>query len=151
MFASAICEDMRRRRDWKPGRTMYETTTEGILVRVRPSFLEERSSPEGDRWVFAYTVEIVNASDVTVELVKRYWHITDAKGRSEEVRGPGVVGEQPVLLPGDSFTYTSGCPLPTPSGIMRGRYEMKREDDTVFHVDIPAFSLDAPTKARVLN
>lgn len=131
---------------------MYELTTEGIAVRVSPSFLEERSSPADNRWVFAYTVEIVNASSERVQLVKRYWHITDGNGRSEEVRGPGVVGEQPVLSPGDSFTYTSGCPLPTSSGIMRGSYEMRRDDGTVLQVAIPAFSLDAPVaRTRVLN
>ena len=131
---------------------MYELTTEGIAVRVSPSFLEERSSPADNRWVFAYTVEIVNASSERVQLVKRYWHITDGNGRSEEVRGPGVVGEQPVLAPGDSFTYTSGCPLPTPSGFMRGTYRMQRIDGSLFDVEIPSFSLDAPTGApRTLN
>ena len=128
-------------------RSLYEAMTEGIAVRVRPAFLKERSSPQEGRWLFAYTIEIENASNETVQLRSRHWRITDAAGRVEEVHGPGVVGEEPILDPGDSFTYTSGCPLTTPSGIMCGSYEMERPDGSRFQVAIPAFSLDAPTSA----
>ena len=130
---------------------MYEATTERITVTVRPTYLEERSSPEEGRWLFAYTIEIINRSEATVRLRSRYWHITDALGHVEEVRGPGVVGEEPVLSPGDSFTYTSGCPLPTASGIMRGQFHMQRDDGSVFDIDVPAFSLDAPAGLRIIN
>lgn len=130
---------------------MYEQTTEGISVKVSSSFLPERSDPEEGRWMFAYTVEIVNGSPVEVQLVSRYWHITDANGRVEEVRGPGVVGEQPILSPGDSFTYTSGCPLRTSSGILKGTFRMQCDDGRFVDVGIPAFSLDAPAGQRVLN
>ncbi len=126
---------------------MYQATTKGITVRVRPIYLEERSSPKDGRWLFAYTIEIDNSSPETVQLRSRHWLITDATGRVEEVQGSGVVGEQPVLDPGDSYTYTSGCPLPTPSGIMRGSYQMERPDGSLFEVAIPAFSLDAPSAA----
>ncbi|MCW4116262.1 Co2+/Mg2+ efflux protein ApaG [Aurantimonas sp. MSK8Z-1] len=129
---------------------MYRTTTHDITVTVTPRFLEEHSDAEKSRWVWAYTVEIENGSGLTVQLRSRHWHITDGLGRVQEVEGPGVVGEQPVLEPGDSYTYTSGCPLGTPSGIMRGHYEMEAEGET-FEVTIPAFSLDLPAGERVLN
>lgn len=131
---------------------MYEATTSGVTVSVTPRYLEDRSSPDERRWVFAYTVEISNGSADTLRLRTRYWHITDGTGRVEEVRGAGVVGEQPILAPGDSYTYTSGCPLGTPSGIMRGTYSMERADGSRLDVTIPAFSLDAPAeRPRVLN
>lgn len=130
---------------------MYKAVTEGIEVTVQPTFLPEHSSPEEHRWVWAYEVEIRNRGDETVRLRNRHWTITDANGQVEEVRGPGVVGEQPTLPPGGSFRYTSGCPLTTPSGIMVGRYEMEREDGGRFFVDIPAFSLDLPDNARTVN
>ncbi|MFD2236172.1 Co2+/Mg2+ efflux protein ApaG [Aureimonas populi] len=130
---------------------MYQETTEGITISVTPSFLKDRSSPEERRWVFAYTIEIANGSDRTVQLRSRYWHIMDESGHVEEVRGIGVVGEEPVLAPGDSFTYTSGCPLGTPSGIMRGHFRMECEDGHAFDACVPAFSLDAPAQPRVLN
>ncbi|WP_185983376.1 Co2+/Mg2+ efflux protein ApaG [Aureimonas mangrovi] len=130
---------------------MYETTTALITVRVSPSYLETQSDPDEGRWVFAYTIEIVNRSEQRVRLRSRYWHITDGVGHVEEVRGPGVVGEEPTLMPGDSFTYTSGCPLSTPSGIMRGHFHMQRPDGSFFDVEVPAFSLDAPTGRRTLN
>jgi ApaG protein len=130
---------------------MYQATTFGITVTVSPAFLDERSAPDEGRWLFAYTVEIVNRSSETVQLRSRYWHITDGFGRVEEVRGPGVVGEQPVLGPGDSFTYTSGCPLGTPSGIMHGQFYMEYEDGREFSIAVPAFSLDVPAGERVLN
>ncbi|MEX6508030.1 Co2+/Mg2+ efflux protein ApaG [Jiella sp. M17.18] len=130
---------------------MYQAITKGVTVTVRPTFLQDQSQPERGRWVWAYTVEIENGSGDTVQLRSRYWHITDANGHVEEVRGPGVVGEQPVLKPGDSFTYTSGCPLGTPSGFMRGHYRMQATGGGFFEVEIPAFSLDVPAETRVLN
>lgn len=130
---------------------MYQATTRQIVVTVMPIFLDEQSEPSEGRWVWAYRVEIENDGDVGVTLEQRYWHITDANGHVEEVSGPGVVGEQPMILPGDSFTYTSGCPLPTPSGIMRGYYSMRSEGGEIFEVQIPAFSLDLPSNDRVLN
>ncbi len=130
---------------------MYRATTRQIVVTVMPAYLDEQSDPAEGRWVWAYRVEIENDGDVAVTLERRYWHITDANGRVEEVAGPGVVGEQPVILPGDSFTYTSGCPLPTPSGIMRGTYSMRSDEGEVFDVEIPAFSLDLPSDDRILN
>ncbi len=131
---------------------MYTATTRHITVSVTPSFLPDQSEPAERRWVFSYRIAIENGSRETVQLRSRYWHITDAHGHVEEVRGPGVVGEEPILSPGDSFTYTSGCPLPTPSGFMRGTYRMQRIDGSLFDVEIPSFSLDAPTGApRTLN
>lgn len=130
---------------------MYKATTRQITVTVTPTYLEDQSRPEDGRWVWAYTVEIENGSRDTVQLRSRYWQITDGKGHVEEVDGPGVVGEEPILTPGDSFTYTSGCPLSTPSGIMRGHYRMQRPDGSLFTVEIPAFSLDLPARSRVLN
>ena len=129
----------------------YTATTRHITVSVTPVYLEHQSTPEAGRWVFAYKVAIENGSRDTVQLKSRYWHITDGNGHVEEVRGPGVVGEEPILTPGDSFSYTSGCPLPTPSGIMRGHYVMETTSGRSFEVAIPAFSLDAPAKKRVLN
>ncbi|MBB4003999.1 MAG: Co2+/Mg2+ efflux protein ApaG [Aurantimonas endophytica] len=130
---------------------MYTATTRAITVSVTPSYLDDQSAPEDGRWVWAYTVEIANGSPDVVQLQSRYWHITDANGHVEEISGPGVVGEQPTLSPGDSFTYTSGCPLTTPSGFMRGHYRMRAPDGSLFEVEIPAFSLDLPARSRVLN
>ncbi|MDN2566693.1 Co2+/Mg2+ efflux protein ApaG [Aquibium sp. A9E412] len=130
---------------------MYRSVTHDIEVRVEPFFLADRSDPDDNRFVWAYRVTIANHSRERVMLVSRYWHITDARGRVEEVRGAGVVGEQPVLDPGDSFQYTSGCPLSTPSGIMVGRYLMRDARGREFQVDIPAFSLDLPGEARSVN
>jgi ApaG protein len=123
---------------------MYEQETDGIKVSVEPIYLEDQSQPSEDHYVWAYQVTIENRSPQTVQLLNRHWRITDAQGRTEEVRGPGVVGEQPVLRPGESFEYTSGTPLSTPSGIMLGSYEMEAEDGSAFDVAIPAFSLDSP-------
>ena len=130
---------------------MYRATTHGITVTVTPTYLEDQSMPDDGRWVWAYTVEIENGSRQTTRLRSRYWHITDANGHVEEVSGPGVVGEEPQLAPGDSFTSPSGCPLGTPSGFMRGHYRMEQEDGTQFQVEIPAFSRDVPARQRVLN
>lgn len=130
---------------------MYEEITDGIKVTVKPIYLEDQSSPSDDHYVWAYQVVIENLSDRTVQLINRHWRITDAMGRMEEVRGPGVVGEQPVLEPGERFEYTSGTPLSTPSGIMFGTYEMETEDGDAFDVTIPAFSLDSPHQPIQLN
>lgn len=129
----------------------YSAVTGGVCVRVTPVFLEEESSPDEGRYFWAYTIEISNEGTDSVQLRSRHWRITDGNGRTEEVRGPGVVGKTPVLKPGESFTYTSGCPLTTPSGIMAGTYQMTREDGTLFNVTIPAFSLDSPHSRRSLN
>jgi len=130
---------------------MYAQTTRGIRIVVQPHFLEDQSTPDENHYVWAYKVKIENHGPRTVQLKNRYWRITDAIGRVQEVRGPGVVGEQPVLHPGESFEYTSGCPLPTPSGIMAGTYEMHAEDGEVFDVAIPPFSLDSPHQPRQVN
>jgi ApaG protein len=134
---------------------MYRTSTRGIEVVVTPRFLEDRSSPANNYYFWAYAIEIVNHGPETVQLLTRYWRITDALGRCQEVRGPGVVGEQPVLKPGESFQYTSGVPLPTSSGFMVGSYNMITAGGERFDVAIPAFSLDSDgpgvPQARTLN
>jgi len=129
----------------------YEAETRGVKVRVAPSFVPEHSDPEEDRWVWAYTVEIENGGRETVQLVDRRWIITDGQGRVEQVAGPGVVGEQPVLQPGDSYQYTSGCPLPTDSGAMMGAYGMVTEAGERFEALIPPFSLHLPGAERAVN
>ena len=129
----------------------YTAETNGILIRVRPSYLAGQSDPDEGRWVWAYQIEIVNLTGSTVQLMARRWTITDAHGHVEEVRGPGVVGEQPVIEPGGSYSYASGCPLTTDSGSMVGAYYMTDVDGRSFEVEIPAFSLDTPEARRVLN
>ena len=123
---------------------MYQKMTESIEITVKTSYLEEQSTPVDDHFVWAYQIEIRNLGEDTVQLLNRHWHITDSLGRVQEVKGPGVVGEQPTLAPGESFEYTSGTPLNTPSGIMVGTYEMQRSNGERFNVDVPAFSLDSP-------
>ena len=130
---------------------MYESVTHQVKVTVQPSFDPERSDPDERRYFWRYAVEIVNLGDKSVTLIERHWRITDAAGRHQEVRGPGVVGEQPTIEPGKSFRYTSGCPLTTPSGLMVGEYRMVDPDGRSFEVSIPAFSLDYPDAKRVLN
>jgi len=130
---------------------MYSETTHGIRITVRPNYLDDQSSPDENHFVWAYHVRIENQGPVTVQLKSRHWKITDAMGRLQEVQGPGVVGEQPVLQPGESFEYTSGTPLSTPSGIMAGSYQMQGPDGQVFDVTIPAFSLDSPHQPIRLN
>jgi ApaG protein len=131
---------------------MYRAVTRKIEVTVKPRFLADRSSPASSYFFWAYTIDIVNGSDETVQLKTRHWKITDALGRLQEVKGSGVVGEEPVLKPGESYEYTSGVPLPTPSGFMEGSYGMITEDGRPFDIDIPLFSLDAPQSGkRVLN
>jgi len=130
----------------------YTAETEGVVVRVRPSYLAGQSDPAEGRWVWAYQIEIVNLSGGPVQLVARRWTITDALGRVEEVRGPGVVGEQPVIEPGDSYAYAfSGCPLTTPSVSIVVAYFMQDAEGRMFEAAIPAFSLDVPDARRVLN
>ena len=123
---------------------MYHQITNSIKVTVNPVYLEDQSSPSEQHYVWAYQVTIENLGDETVQLRNRDWSITDASGHTQEVRGPGVVGEQPILGPGDSFEYTSGTPLKTPSGLMVGSYEMESEGGARFDVPVPAFSLDSP-------
>jgi ApaG protein len=145
---------MMRARPQRPGlggEQMYRTVTRGIEVSVTPKFLAERSAPKDGYYFWAYTIEIANHSAETVQLKTRHWRITDATGRLQEVRGAGVVGEEPVLKPGEAFEYTSGVPLPTPSGFMAGTYGMVGAGGEKFDIDIPAFSLDATDAARVIN
>ncbi|KQN01607.1 Co2+/Mg2+ efflux protein ApaG [Sphingomonas sp. Leaf230] len=123
-------------------------TTDGVTVRVSVSYLPEQSEPERDRWFWAYHIRLENEGTETVQLLTRHWVITDGRGARHSVEGEGVVGEQPVIEPGASFDYVSGCPLATPSGAMQGSYQMVREDGAVFAVEIPRFSLFAPA---VLN
>jgi len=130
---------------------MYSQTTRDILVTVKPFYLDDQSSPADSHYVWAYRVRIENQGSRTVQLLNRHWVITDAIGRVQEVKGPGVVGEQPMLKPGDAYEYTSGTPLPTPSGIMVGSYEMAAEDGEVFSIAVPAFSLDSPHDKPRLN
>ncbi len=130
---------------------MYEKITRNISVSVRPFYLEEQSAPDEDRFVWAYRVNIVNRGLETVQLLERHWRVTDKYGRLQEFRGPGVVGEQPVLKPGESFEYSSGCPLGTPSGIMAGSYQMTTTGGERFDIEIPAFSLDSPHEKAVIN
>jgi ApaG protein len=130
---------------------MYEAVTQGIRVRVTPQYLEEESSPNEGRYVWAYTVDIHNEGSQTVQLRTRYWRITDASGRTEEVKGAGVVGQTPVMAPGTSFQYTSSCPLSTPSGIMMGTYHMTTGSGDRIDVAVPAFSLDSPHSKPRLN
>ena len=130
---------------------MYKAVTRGISVTVMPRFMPEESSPGDGRYFFAYTVEIINQSLARVQLKARYWRIVDGRGHVQEVRGAGVVGKQPVLGPGESFSYTSGCPLTTPSGTMQGTYAMVTTEGETFEVEIPAFSLDSPHARRVVH
>lgn len=130
---------------------MYSAVTRGIRITVTPQFVPERSSPDENHFFWTYTVEIVNLSPDRVQLRTRYWRITDGVGQTQEVRGAGVVGEQPVLEPGAAFEYTSGCPLSTPTGIMAGHYGMTTDAGEVFTAEIPPFSLDSPHAAYTIN
>jgi ApaG protein len=130
---------------------MYIAITRDIQVTALPDFLPDRSDPDQGRFFWAYTIEIANLGRTPVQLVSRHWIIIDANGRREEVRGPGVIGEQPVLQPGETFRYASGCPLTTPSGMMQGSYRMVTDLGEGFDVEIPAFSLDSPLSNPTLN
>lgn len=129
----------------------YEATTSGIKVEVEPFFIPEQSSADERRWVFGYKVTIANGGSQPVQLKSRHWKIVDALGRIQEVRGDGVIGEQPLIEPGDAFEYASGAPLPTSSGTMHGTYQMIGADGMWFDVEIPMFSLDAPGSRGSLN
>jgi len=131
--------------------TGYTAITRGIAVRVEPAYLEAQSSPGTSQFFWAYRVTITNQGLETVQLLNRHWMITNARGELNEVKGPGVVGEQPVLQPGESFAYTSGAPLNTPWGMMGGSYQMETESGERFDVEIPTFSLDSPNQGIVLN
>ncbi len=130
---------------------MYQAVTRNIAVTVSARFMADRSSTDENKYFWAYTVEIRNRGDKTVQLKSRHWVITDGVGKTEEVSGPGVVGEEPVLEPGQAFEYTSGVPLPTPSGFMTGTYGMITLDGERFDIEIPVFSLDSPDTKRTLN
>ncbi len=130
---------------------MYRAVTQDIEVEVEPFYMEDKSEPAEQRFFWGYRVTISNNSQREVQLLTRYWRITDGRGRVEEVSGPGVVGEQPELAPGDSYQYTSGCPLSTPSGFMVGRYTMRVGETDFLDVAIPAFSLDVPGGRRSIN
>jgi len=132
-------------------KSTYRAVTRQIEVRVTPRFLPERSSPENGYFFWAYTIILTNLGRETVQLKTRHWRITDAQGRLQEVRGAGVVGEEPVLRPGENYEYTSGVPLPTPSGFMTGSYGMVTDRGEKFDIEIPAFSLDTPQRERTIN
>lgn len=128
---------------------MYRAKTRSIEVTVEPSYVESESG--NGRHFWSYTINITNGGSQIVQVRSRHWRITDGNGRTEEVKGAGVVGKQPVLKPGESFTYTSGCPLTTPSGIMVGTYQVETDGGERFNIAIPAFSLDLPDTPRTLN
>jgi ApaG protein len=130
---------------------MYNALTRSIAVSVEPFFVEDQSRPDEQRWVFGYRVRIANQGAEPVQLMGRHWRITDARGRMIEVRGEGVVGEQPRLEPGETFEYTSGTPLATSTGMMLGSYQMVTDQGEAFEVSIPAFSLDAPGALATLH
>lgn len=130
---------------------MYDCITRGIRVSVEPRYLDGQSRPDEDYFVWAYTIVIENTGSETVTLKTRYWKITDSLGRVQEVRGAGVVGEQPTLEPGERFEYTSGAPLATSSGFMVGAYQMETAQGEPFNVNIPAFSLDLPEATGSLH
>lgn len=125
--------------------TSSEALTEGVRVSVRARYSAEHSDPGQSQWFFLYTIRIQNEGDETVQLTDRHWYIVDGSGRTEEVQGPGVVGNQPVLEPGQAFEYTSGCPLTTPFGSMSGTYRMQRSNGTVFEAEVGLFELREPS------
>lgn len=130
---------------------MYTKTSHNIKVTVMPSYLEGQSNPDTGEYIWAYTIQVENHGEETVQLINRYWHITDAQGEVQEVRGEGVIGEKPTLEPNQAFRYTSGVPLSTPSGVMKGHYEMENEFGERFLIEIPIFSLDSPTQIERPN
>ena len=147
----SLCPSPTRHSKLWPVGSMYEAITGPIRVRVTPSYVDERSAPDDSYFFWAYTVDIVNEGDDPMHLHARHWRIVDANGRVEEIRGPGVVGQTPVIEPGASFSYTSGCPLKTSSGIMSGSYQMSSSDGQLYDIVIPAFSLDSPFAVRQMN
>jgi ApaG protein len=133
------------------GQTPYRAVTKEIAVSVIPTYLEAQSSPGNSQYFWAYRVIIENLGHETVQLLSRHWMITNARGEFTEVKGEGVVGEQPVLKPGETYEYTSGAPLNTTSGMMGGAYQMETEDGERFDIEIPTFSLDSPNQGVLLN
>jgi len=131
--------------------SMYEKITGSIAITVEPAYLDDQSSPEDNRYVWAYRVKIENRGRETVRLRARYWRIIDGNGRTIEVKGAGVVGQQPILRPGETFEYKSGTPLETPSGMMLGAYQMQTAEGVAFQVDIPVFPLDSPHARRSMH
>jgi len=131
--------------------TQYKAITRGIAVSVEPAYLEANSSPGSSQYFWAYRVTIENQGLETVQLRSRHWMITNARGELQEVKGPGVVGEQPILKPGESYQYTSGAPLNTPWGMMGGSYQMESESGERFDIEIPTFSLDSPNQGAMVN
>lgn len=129
----------------------YTQTTDTVKVTVFPVYLESQSTPESSQFIWAYHVRIENLGFERYQLRNRYWKITDALGRTQEVWGDGVVGEEPELSPGEIFEYTSGTPLSTSSGIMMGFYVMEKENGDRFQVEVPAFSLDSPHELMLVN
>ncbi len=129
----------------------YQKTTDGVVIKVQPYFLESHSRPDFSHYVWAYRVRIANTREGAVQLKNRYWRIMDSSGGVQEVHGEGVVGEQPLIQPGDVYEYTSGAPLNTPSGVMYGRYEMETPEGERLDVEIPTFSLDSPHEVRRAN
>lgn len=121
-----------------------DAVTRGVRVHVESEYAAERSQPSQNQWFFLYTITIANEGSETVQLLTRHWIVTDATGRVEEYSGPGVVGKQPILKPGDSFTYTSGCPLTTPFGVMQGTYQMVTDAGDHFDATIAPFTLSEP-------
>jgi ApaG protein len=132
-------------------RTPYKAITRGIAVSVEPSYLEANSSPGDSQYFWAYRVTIENQGRETVQLLNRHWMITNARGEFTEVKGAGVIGKQPFLKPGESYTYTNGAPLNTPSGMMGGSYQMESDRGERFDIEIPTFSLDCPDQDVLLN
>ena len=132
-------------------RTPYIAITRGIVVSVETTYLEADSSPGNSHYLWAYRVTIENQGRETLQLRSRHWMITNARGELTEVKGPGVVGKEPFLEPGESFTYTSGAPLNTPSGMMGGSYHMESDTGEQFDIEIPTFSLDRPNQSVLLN
>ena len=131
--------------------TQYRAITRGIAVSVEPAYLEANSSPGSSQYFWAYRVTIENQGLETVQLRSRHWMITNARGELNEVKGPGVVGEQPILKPGESYQYTSGAPLNTPWGLMGGSYQMESESGERFDIEIPTFSLDRPNQGAIVK
>jgi ApaG protein len=129
----------------------YEEITRDIRIAVEPDFLEDQSEPEENRYLWSYRVIIENKSPTPVQLLSRYWRITDSRGRTREVRGEGVIGEQPVIAPGRAYEYTSGAPLETASGFMTGTYRMRASTGESFEVGIPMFALESPYEPRRMH
>ncbi len=130
---------------------LYEQRTKDVIVRVEPEYLADQSSPADSRFIWAYTVEIDNQGAKDLTVTERFWQIADSRGQVQEVRGAGVVGEKPVVRPGEIFRYTSGAPLTAPSGMMRGTYKVEDTDGESYDIDIPTFLLDSPHEGLVLN